>query len=51
MYQLSQFSLAWEYWCKGTVMYIEKVLINDRLGVSKLPWKFCISTINKFAVI
>ena len=25
---------------KGTVMQIEKVLINDRLGVSKAFWKF-----------
>ena len=36
---------------KGTVMQIEKVLINDRLLVSKLPWKFLIPTIHIFTVI
>ena len=30
---------------KGTVMEIKKVLINDRLGVSKVSWKLCIPTI------
>ena len=36
---------------KGTVMQIEKVPINDRLRVSKLPWKSHIPTIYNFAVI
>ena len=36
---------------KGTVMQIEKVLINDCLLVSKVSWKFHIPTIYKFAVI
>ena len=36
---------------KGTVMQIEKALINDRLHVSKVFWKFCIPTISNFAVI
>ena len=34
---------------KGTVMQIEKALINDRLGVLKLSWKFRIPTIYNFA--
>ena len=29
----------------GTVMQIEKALINDRLRVSKVSWKFRIRTI------
>ena len=36
---------------KGTVMQIEKAWINDRLRVSKVPWKFHIPTIYNFAVI
>ena len=36
---------------KGTVMQIEKALMNDRLRVSKEPWKFGIPTIYDFAVI
>ena len=36
---------------KGTVMQIEKALINDRLRVSKVFWKFHIPTIYSFAVI
>ena len=36
---------------KGTGMQIEKTLINDPLGVSKLSWKFCIPTIYNFRVI
>ena len=36
---------------KGAVMQIEKALINDRLRVSKVSWKFCIPTIYNFAVI
>ena len=36
---------------EGTVMQIEKVLINDRLRVSKVSWKFRIPTIYNFAVI
>ena len=30
---------------KGTVMEIKKALVNDRLRVSKVPWKLCIPTI------
>ena len=36
---------------KGTVMPIEKALINDRLRVSKVSWKFRIPTIYHFVVI
>ena len=36
---------------KGTVMQIEKALINDRLRVSKVSWKFRIPTIYSLAVI
>ena len=36
---------------KGTVIQIEKALINDRLRVSKESWKFRITTIHNFAVI
>ena len=36
---------------KGAAMQIEKALINDRLRVSKVSWKFCIPTIYNFAVI
>ena len=36
---------------KGTVMQIEKPLIIDRLHVSKVSWKLCISTVYNFAVI
>ena len=36
---------------KGTVIKIEKALINDRLRVSKVSWKFRIPTIYNFAVI
>ena len=36
---------------KGAVMRIEKALINDRLRVSKISWKFRIPTISNFAVI
>ena len=32
-------------------MQFEKTLINDRLRVSKVSWKFHISTIYNFAVI
>ena len=32
-------------------MQIEKALINDRLRVSNVSWKFCIPTIVNFAVI
>ena len=35
---------------KGTVMQIEKALINDRLHVPKVSWKFRIPTIYNFAV-
>ena len=31
-------------------MQIEKALINDRLGVSKVSWKFRIPIIHNFAV-
>ena len=36
---------------KGIVMQIEKALINDRLRVSKVFWKFCNPTIYNFAEI
>ena len=36
---------------KGTVMQIEKALINDRLRVSKVSWGFRIAIIYNFAVI
>ena len=37
---------------KGTIMQIEKALINDdRLLVSKASWKFCIPTFYNFTVI
>ena len=36
---------------KGTVMQIEKALINDRLLVSKVSWKFRIPTIKNVAGI
>ena len=36
---------------KGGVMQIEKALINDRLRVSKVSWKFRIPTIYNFAGI
>ena len=36
---------------EGTVMQIEKALINDRLQVSKVSSKFCIQTIYNFAII
>ena len=36
---------------KRTVMQIEKSIINDRLRVSKMSWKFRIPTIYNFAVI
>ena len=39
------------YNLKGTVMQIEKALINDRLCVSNVSWKFHIPTIYSFAVI
>ena len=36
---------------KGTIMQIEKALINDRLCVSKVSCKFCIPTICNFVGI
>ena len=36
---------------KGTAMQIEKLLINDRLRISKVSWKFHILSIYNFAVI
>ena len=36
---------------KGSVMQIEKTLINDRLYILKVSWKFCITTIYNSAVI
>ena len=32
-------------------MQIEEALINDRLRVLKVSWKFCIPTIYNFAVV
>ena len=39
------FGLNWSESFKGTVMQIEKSLINDRLRVSKLWWNFRTPTI------
>ena len=36
---------------KGTVMQIEKRLVNDRLRASKVSWRFPIPTIYNFALI
>ena len=36
---------------KGTVMKIEKAMVNDHLNVSKVSWRFYIPTIYNFAVI
>ena len=36
---------------KGTVMQMEKVLINDRIRVSKASWKFRVLILYNFAVI
>ena len=36
---------------KGTVRQIEQALLNNRLRVSKVSWKFRIQTIYSFAVI
>ena len=36
---------------KSTVKKTKKASINDCVRVSKVPWKFCISTICNFAVI
>ena len=36
---------------KGTVVQIEKALINDRLRVLKVSRKCCISSIYNFALI
>ena len=36
---------------KGAVMQIEKALINNRLRVSKVFWKFCFPTVYNFAII
>ena len=36
---------------KGTVLEIEKTLVNDHLSVSKISWIFYIPTIYNFAVI
>ena len=36
---------------KGTVMQIEKAMINDRFCVLKVSRKFCVPTIYNFVVI
>ena len=36
---------------KGTVIQIEKALINGLLRVSKVSWKFGFATVYNFAVI
>ena len=36
---------------KGTVLQIEKALINDLLRISNVSWKFHILDIYKFAII
>ena len=38
-------------WVKGTVMQIEKALINDCVCISRASWKFCIPTVYNFAII
>ena len=47
--------ISWDYLfsgnIKGTVMQIEKKLINDRLGVSNISLKFLTTTTYYFAVI
>ena len=45
------FENFWADIFKGTVMQIEKALINDRLCVSKVSWKFRVPNIYNFAVI
>ena len=45
------FTFFCEVLLKGTVMRIEKSLMNDRLRVSKAPRKFSILTIYNFEVI
>ena len=45
--QMFQFTLG----VKGTVMQIEKPLINDYLPVSKVSWMFYVPTVYTFAVI
>ena len=46
-----QDNTAFFFFLKGAVMQLEKVLINDRLRVSKVSWKFRIPTIYNFGVI
>ena len=44
-------SLKYDFFVDHTAKLIEKVLINDRLRVSKASWKFRIPTIYYFATI
>ena len=48
---LSLYLIAQMFFFKGTVMQIQKAMINDCLRVSKVSWKFCIRAICNFAVI
>ena len=45
------YNWTFQWKMSGTVMQIEKVLINDCLRVSKVPWKFRIPTIYNVGVI
>ena len=38
-------------WIKDAVIRTEKALLNDRLRVSKVSWKFHVSTIYNYALI
>ena len=42
---------GWISFIKGTVMQIEKALIDDCLIVSEVSWKFRIPSIYNFALI
>ena len=48
LYQLNVYYM--QLILKGTVVQIEKTLINDRLPVSKVSWKFRIPIPVKFAI-
>ena len=50
--KLSEFKIpaSFKIAFKDTVMQIEIALINDRLRISKVSWKFRIPTIYNFAV-
>ena len=48
---LMEVRFRWFETLKGTVMQIKKAMINDRLPVSKVSWRFRIPTIYNFAQI